>query len=240
MASEHPGFRDFVKLLWDAGFRNKRALRRMGAVRRELLRVVHSPLTDEEAVRRIGDLVRGDQTGAKATLRYVSGIRDHSYAYDTDRACRLLVAAMAGAAPQPMRSQDAGLFDRERELGLIPLDQAFDQLMSAVPELEAVRKRAERLAGSPEAFVVERNAAHERIVVSGKLHSEASGDVNRLVGPKSGHHDALVRSSLARQVVSAYVTAILAGPDAALANRALWDGDRRRVAVRWSGSVQFG
>jgi hypothetical protein len=68
--------------------------------------------------------------------------------------------------------------------------------------------------------VVEREAVHDRIVVSGKLKSEAWGDVHRLVGPESGHHDALVRASLARQVVGAYVTTILAGPGGRISRRA--------------------
>jgi hypothetical protein len=239
MSTERPRFRDFRKLLWAAGHGDKRELRKMGAVRRELLRVVHSRATDEEAARRIGDCIRADQRGARATLKYVFRIRQHTRTYETDRAYRVLVAAMAGVPPEPVRSVDAALFERERELVLMPLDQAFEQLVSAVPELEAVRNRAEGLARSPDAFSVERQADEDQVVVSGRFHSEAMGNADRLVGPESGHPDALVRSSLARQVVGAYVTAILAGSDAALATRALWDQDRPWPIVRWSGSFEF-
>ncbi len=148
---------------------------------------------------------------------------------------------MTEAPPEPVRSEDVGVFDREKELVWMPLDQAFDQLVSAVPELAAVRERAGRLARSPQAFSVERNVGRDRIVVPGQLHSEAMGDADKLVGPGSDDRDALVRSSLARQVVSEYVTAILAGPDAALSHQALWDPTRPRPTLRWSGSfVEFG
>ncbi len=98
----------------------KRKLEAMGRVRPELMRVVYSRLTDEEATERIGELVRSDPRAAEATLRYVRRPRDYSRAYDTDRAYRILVGAMNGTAPEPARRDDLELFERERELGWLP------------------------------------------------------------------------------------------------------------------------
>lgn len=93
----------------------------MGRVRPELMRVVYSHLTDEEAVTRVGDVVRSDRPAAQTTLSYVRRAHDFSRSYDTDRALRILVAAMKGAAPEAARAADAELFERERELGWMPL-----------------------------------------------------------------------------------------------------------------------
>jgi len=100
------------------------------------MRVVYSHLTDEEAAVRIGGIVRSDREAADATLRYVRRARDFSGGYDTDRACRILVGAMNGTTPEPVRLENAELFERERELGWMRLSQAFERLRSAVPELE--------------------------------------------------------------------------------------------------------
>jgi hypothetical protein len=232
-------FRDFVGSLWALGRGSE--LKKMGAVRGELLRAVRSPATDEEAAQQIGDLVRADRPGAKATLKYVVTTRKHSRTYETDRAYRVLVAAMGGVPPEPARSEDAELFERERELVLMPLTQAFARLVSEVPELDAVRERAEQLARSPEAFWLDPQPDGNRVVVSGRHHSEAMGNANQLVGPRSNQPAGLMRSSLTLQVVSAYVTAILAGPEAARVNRALWDQEGQWPIVSWSTSIiEFG
>jgi len=62
------------------------------------------------------------------------------------------VAAMQGTLPEPVRPEDVALFERERELGWMPLGEAFEQLRSAVPELDRVQSEAERLAADPESF----------------------------------------------------------------------------------------
>lgn len=110
------------------------------------MRVVHSNLTDMEAAVRIGEAVRSDRGAAEATLQYVRRIHRVSPANETDRAHRILVAAIKGTPPDAVRPEDAGLFERERELGWMPLSQALERLASAVPQLEAVRVRAEELA----------------------------------------------------------------------------------------------
>jgi hypothetical protein len=88
----------------------------MGEVRPELMRVVCSNLTDEEAVARISEVVRSDRGAAVATLDYVRRIRGLSRGYETDRAYRILVSAIEATPPEAVRAEDAELFEREREL----------------------------------------------------------------------------------------------------------------------------
>jgi hypothetical protein len=129
---------------------------KMGRLRPELWRVVYSHLTDEEAVERVRELVRSDPDAARVTLRYVRRTMEFSRGYDTDRAYRIIVAAMSGRSPEPV--QDAERFEHERELGWMPLEQAFETLLAGVPELAELRARAEELAASPESFGITKAA----------------------------------------------------------------------------------
>lgn len=206
----------------------KRALEEMGRVRTELMRVVYSHLTDEEAAARLGDVVRSDRPAAEATLTYVSRTCDVSRGYDTDRAYRILVGAMRGADPEPMRSADAEVFERERELGWMPLSEAFERLRDAVPQLEDLRDRAEQLAGSPESFGIGQDTDGDGLVIPAGVLPTAHG----LVGRDCGHPDPLIRSSVAASVVAKYVTAVLTHTT----GRALWDHDQLGPRLHFTGS----
>ena len=115
------------------------------------------------------------------------------------------------------------LFERERELGWLPLSEAFARLRSAVPELKGVQDRAEELAASLEDFGIVYDAEKNMIVVpSGVLPT-----AHELVGPDSRHPDPLIRSSLAVTVAARYVCAILAqAPD-----RAAWEPGHTRLRI---------
>ena len=192
------------------------------------MRVVYSRLTDAEAAVRIGEVVRSDLRGAEATLRYVRRVQDLSRGYATDRACRILVGAIVGTAPEPIRPEDVDLFERERELGWMPLGQAFERLRLAVPQLESIRTRAEQLGISPEAFGIRHDTERDdRVIPAGVL---ATAD--RLVGPDSAHLDPLIRSSVAAAVVANYVTAVIIRTT----DRALWEYDKPKPKVRVTGS----
>jgi hypothetical protein len=204
----------------------KRDLEATGRVRPELLRVVYSHLTDDEAAVRIGEMVRSDRRAAEATLRYVSRARDSSGSYDTDRAFRVLVGAMNGTTPVPVRLEDAELFERERELGWMPLSQAFERLRSAVPELEEIRDRAEQLAASPESFGISQDADRAGLVIPSGVLPTSGG----LVGRGSRHPDPLIRSPVAGSVVANYVAAVLTRTT----DRALWEHKQPRVAITGS------
>ena len=108
-----PTFRGFVRALWPlVSNQFGRELKKMGRVRPELMRVVYSHLSDEEGADRLRDVVRSNPSGARATLAYVTRIRDDSCAYDTDRAYRVLLAAMRDTPPEPVSSGDEALFER--------------------------------------------------------------------------------------------------------------------------------
>lgn len=205
-----------------------REFKKMGEVRPQLMRVVYSNLTDEEAAAQIGEEVRSNPRAAKATLDYVRRIHDASHGYETDRACRILVGAIEGTPPEAVRPEDAKLFERERELGWLPLAEAFERLAAAVPELEAIRVRSEELAASPELFGIEQEADGDGLVIPAGVLPKTDG----LVGPVSGHPDPLIRSRLASSIVANYVRALLTHTG----DRALWDHNQPRPRVRVTGS----
>jgi hypothetical protein len=221
----------FVKLLWRlVSGSAKRDLARMGPVRPELMRVVYSHLTDADAATQMGSVIRANPGSARATLRYVREAMQHSHGYDTDRAYRILEAAMKGTSPEPVRPEDAVLFQRERELGWLPLSEAFDRLCSAVPELAEIRTRAEELEASPDDFGIVRNVEENVIVAPSGVLPTAHG----LVGPDSRHPDPLIRSSLAATVAARYVAAVLGHTT----GRAAWEPQRTRLRI--TGSISFG
>ena len=131
-----PRGRDVLKLLWSIHRRDaERDLKRMAGVRRPLLRVVHSQLNDEEAVRRIRPDVEANYGAARATLDHVREADEFGSGYITDRAIRILEAAMNGTPPAPISAEHRGLFERERELGWMSLEDAFSEIAGQVPGL---------------------------------------------------------------------------------------------------------
>ncbi len=172
----------------------------MGQVRPELMRVVYSHLSDEEAANRLRDVVRSDPSGARATLAYVTRIRDGSSEYETDPAYRVLRAATSNALPEPVSPGRAALFERQRELGWTPLGEAFDQLADAVPELAEVAQTVE----------------------SEPSTSDWIRRVEKLIGPRSPQSDPLLRSSLALTVVARYLGVVSGGSDNDGLRRPVW------------------
>ena len=184
-----------------------RAMERMGAVRPAVLRAAHSQLSDDDAVESIRVVVASDDAGAKATLRYLGDLRDRDLDYMTDRTVRLLVAAIEGTAPAPIESHFAQLFERERMLGWRPLEKAFTQLASEVPEL----------SGVADAYASAR--AHDS-----PDRSELQSRLFELVGPRAARDDALLRSTLALQIVLRYVKVLELGTASPYDPRnAVWD-----------------
>lgn len=95
----------------------------------------------------------------------------------------------------------------------MPQEQAFAKLVAAVPELDAVRARANQLAESPESFGISTQSGRVNVP------RELLPSTDRLVGPSSTHPDPLVRSSVAASVVSNYVAALTTRTT----HLALWD-----------------
>jgi hypothetical protein len=144
-----PTFREFLKGLRTAlraGHDAERQLARMGEVRLELLRVVHSTVSDDEAADGLRPIVHANRDGAEATLRYVTQARDYDLEYVSDRAYRIMVAAIEGTPLRPVAAENALLFEAERRLGWLPLEEAFEQLVERVADLDALRSAAGALA----------------------------------------------------------------------------------------------
>ncbi|MEA2211999.1 MAG: hypothetical protein QOF83_1947, partial [Solirubrobacteraceae bacterium] len=165
-----------------------------------LMRVVYSHLSDEEAANRLRDVVRSDPPGGRATLTYVTRIRDGSCEYETDRAYRVLCAAINGAPPESVSPENAAFFERQRALGWSSLDEAFDQLADAVPELAQVAQMVETEPSTSDWI----------------RHAE------KLIGPRSPQSDPLLRSSLALTVVARYLGVIRRGSDHDRLRRPVW------------------
>jgi hypothetical protein len=164
------------------------------------MRVVYSRLTDEEAAERIGGVVRASPPAARATLAYLRRMRDDFGGYETDRAYRLLIAAMNGAPPEPVSPANARLFERERSLGWMPLGAAFDQLVSEVPELAQVAR-----------WIQSRPPVNEWVT-----------RVEDLVGPASSQSDPFLRSSVASTVVHRYLSVLGDDGDRRVLSRPVW------------------
>lgn len=181
---------------------------------RELFSLVRSDLSDFEATEVLGSVIEATPADVPAALEWLKQVGNvASPNYETDRARRVLAAAVDGTPPEPASSKDAQLFERERDLARMPQEHAFAMLLSAVPELSVLLSRAERLAGAPASFGI--NIGSGRVTIpSGRLPGTA-----QLVGPCSHHPDPLVRSPIAASVVSNYVVALITHTT----HLALWD-----------------
>ena len=198
---DRPTFRGIVKALWPlVSNQTGRDLKKMGRVRPQLMRVVYSNAADDEAANTIRPVVRSDPRGARATLAYVTQARDYSLGYETDRAYRVLRAAMTGAEPEPVSPDKAAQFEREKALGWSPLGDAFDRLADEVPEFREIAQ----------------------LVQSKPATNEWAMRVEQLIGPRSSQHDALLRSSLASTVAFRYFHAVGDASDDADLRRPVW------------------
>lgn len=74
---------------------------------------------------------------------------EHRDSYVSDRAYRLLVAAMAGSGVLPVRPELQERFERERKLGLMPIGDAFAHLAAVVPALADLASEIERNHSTP-------------------------------------------------------------------------------------------
>jgi hypothetical protein len=193
----------------------------------ELFRLVRSDLSDSEAVESLGDAVAADPENARITFdRVDKTCGTVGPSYETDRARRVLQAAIAGTPPEPAPIDHVELFQREHALARMPLEQAFAELASAVPELDAVRSRANELADAPASFGI----SIELTCVN--LPPDVLPDTAQLVGRASNHADPLVRSAVASTVVSNYVVAVVTGTT----GLALWDESRPQRGASLTGS----
>ena len=198
---ERSTFRGFLKgarsLVTHA---DEHQIKKMGKVRVTILTAAYSHLSDEEAVEEVRLVVGADPAGAGATLSYLSQARDCSPGYMTDRAYRILDAAITHTPPAPVPSAHAALFERERELGWLSLRDAFERLCEIAPDLQETAHHA--IAGSPNSWISE---------------------VDKVVGPDAKQAEELARRPLASQLAVKYISAEQDAPDSPVLDRSVWD-----------------
>lgn len=102
---------------------------------REAMRFAPSSMDDEDARREIEQRVPFDQAGITAAVQRMARNRSD---YLSDRAFRLLAAIADGGPVRPIDPALADLFTQERELGQMPLADAFARLAELEPRLLAL------------------------------------------------------------------------------------------------------
>lgn len=172
-----------------------------GVIARTTLRAAHSAEPDEDARRRLeGDLASNGQQ-AQDALTIFSRMREQ---FDTDRAYRLLYAAMTNTPVQPIAADRRDLFISEEQLGRMPLSDAFAFLAKRQPQLYQFEKAARVADGVTGPLLGDNTGADDATV-------NAPPYVSALLGPGAQDcTDPLLRSQLALSIASQYL-AIMAG-----------------------------
>jgi hypothetical protein len=158
------------------------------AVYRAAVGARESRLSDEHAKLELQAAIAAYPNGVASTLSLLGQGRD---SYAKDRAFRLLSAATTGGPVKPMPPESADLFTRERELGHLPLRDAFARLKSLEPAL----------------------AELEREIAAGRL-TPARGHGFSMVeiplGRTVAHDEPLLRSDLALNIAAHYLNTLRA------------------------------
>jgi hypothetical protein len=144
-------------------------------------------LSDEEARVRVAPVVKAKPSGAREALEFLADRRDE---YLTDRAYRLIVAAMNGQSVINVDIDKQDLFSREAVLGRLPINDAFAHITELSPDLDYLREKVE---SDP--------ATYGPVMLK---------DIAEIVGPRAKRTDSLVRSRVAIGVTIEYLT-ILSG-----------------------------
>ncbi len=108
--------------------------------------LARADLRDEEATTRLREVIETDRVSAELSVERMAKRRD---SYTSDRAYRLLVAAMSGSVVQPIQPDLRERFAMERALGLMPIGEAFALLAKAIPGLTDVASDVERNRATP-------------------------------------------------------------------------------------------
>jgi hypothetical protein len=208
--------RAVARALWDIATNDfARKLKRVGNIRPELSKVVHSHLSDQDAVDHVRPFVRDNPDGAKAAKAWVSDMRRDSDGYIADRYYRILIAAITNTPPRASAPQNAERYARERELGWMALEDAFAVIAAAVPEVAVIATSA--------------TPSHDL---------RWSDEVDRVVGPRSRHPDPVMRSSLAAQIAVTYLLARDEDPHDPDLRRPVWGQQRRSRTFTFGGSPE--
>jgi hypothetical protein len=175
------------------------------AVYRAATRAAESSLDDEEARKELEAAVAEHPKGVEGNVL----LRDRRDDYVHDRAFRLLSAVGAGRPVEPMPPESVELFERERELGSLPLREAFGRLKELYPYLAGI----------------------EKDVISGRLvvpPGTGSSGFEVPLGRTIDHADPLLRSDLALNVAIAYLDAVAGAPGAIDLDAPFFSAPRRK------------
>lgn len=178
---------------------------------RKALSVACTEKSDEEAVEHLQSIVALSERTARAALRLLASKRD---SYETDRAYRVLEAAIArapvGAPPIELRE----LFAREEALGRLPVSAAVERLIELEPRLECLWP-----SGVPnKKDAAPKNASHPL--------------AKQLLGPGVENPDPVVRSNLALSIASHLLALEEQGVEPADLVTSYFAAHRKRVVRR--------
>jgi hypothetical protein len=175
-------------------------------VSRKAVNVARSDMKDAQAVERLRGIAAEDSGGAARALEGLSRMRAE---YSTDRAYRLLLAAVDGVRVPLPPSELRELFDREEELGRLPIERAIAALVALEPRLGRTPRE-----GAP---AIDRSQLLQ---------------LKGVIGPGSDNPDPLVRSNLALSVVSHYLELGGDGADPSDGEVSYFGARRKRVVRR--------
>lgn len=207
-AERHQSPESAIRFLYRIGF-GKRQRKRMATVRDPLMRVVHSRISEDEAIAEMRPIVRAYPDAAKGTLAYVQRASSGGGGFIAHRAERILLSAMGRPAPEPSEN-DRELLAREERLGWLPLNAAFDELSEAEPSLSALASRAAQLR------------ARDDTCEDPPGFRQLQGEALDVVGPDGRAGDSLLRTNLAASVVVHHLAALAGRPGAADPSKPLW------------------
>jgi len=175
-------------------------------VSRKAINVACSDMEDIQAVARLRGIAAENVGATRRALESLSRARTE---YATDRAYRLLLAAVDGVSVSAPPGELRELFDREGELGRLPIERAVAKLVELEPRLEEVMSKRTSVTGR-----------------SRLMQAKA------VMGPGSDNPDLLVQSNLALSIVSQYLEAGDDGADLSDGEGSYFGAHRKRVVRR--------
>ena len=163
---------------------------RSNVILRAALRCARSEASDQDAVKVLNESIGDDVGLARVALGRLGNRTD----FETDRARRVLRAAIKGTAVEAPNPNMVGLFMREEQLGRLPINEALTILIELEPEIEKIYSA--ELAGKSTPSSSYRSPKVGRNVVPPETLLSA------VVGPNSQHSDELMRSTIALSVAA--------------------------------------
>lgn len=192
--------------------------KRIAPIHKAARHVAENELDDETAKARLSERLNADPAVIREATIDLSRRRDD---YVDDRAYRLLSAAAAGSAVQPIPPEREDLFVAEEALGRLPLEEAFAQLAEAEPRLEDVRRQ-----------VSSKSAGAERFECAA-LPAEINKELVQLIGGAARKEDELLHTSLASRIVHQYLRLLAGDSREGPATVAYFDHPRKTVRDDW-------